>query len=174
MILIKNISCAASGNPISCETNNPTENWQSRWRRQKLHILTLTLPWLRSYLTSGMFAWEIREQLLSQRVCDPASIPSVSSINRILRQFHFILLYLASCCPCRNLWKCLSQECGPHCEWARSTRYAVIFRVSSKRKENPRHIQTLACLLIWLPSQQIDTKDWRNDTPAAEWACHIW
>ena len=33
----------------------------------------------------GMFAWEIREQLLAQRVCDPASIPSVSSINRILR-----------------------------------------------------------------------------------------
>ena len=30
----------------------------------------------------GMFAWEIRDQLLSQRVCDPASIPSVSSINR--------------------------------------------------------------------------------------------
>ena len=33
----------------------------------------------------GMFAWEIREQLLAQRVCDPATIPSVSSINRILR-----------------------------------------------------------------------------------------
>ncbi|KAK7070250.1 hypothetical protein SK128_014764 [Halocaridina rubra] len=33
----------------------------------------------------GMFAWEIREQLASQRVCDPASLPSVSSINRILR-----------------------------------------------------------------------------------------
>ena len=33
----------------------------------------------------GMFAWEIRDQLLSHRVCDPASIPSVSSINRILR-----------------------------------------------------------------------------------------
>ena len=33
----------------------------------------------------GMFAWEIREQLLAHRVCDPASIPSVSSINRILR-----------------------------------------------------------------------------------------
>ena len=33
----------------------------------------------------GMFAWEIREQLLAGRVCDPASIPSVSSINRILR-----------------------------------------------------------------------------------------
>ena len=32
-----------------------------------------------------MFAWEIREQLLGGRVCDPASIPSVSSINRILR-----------------------------------------------------------------------------------------
>ncbi|XP_042218747.1 paired box pox-neuro protein-like [Homarus americanus] len=33
----------------------------------------------------GMFAWEIREQLSCQRVCDTASLPSVSSINRILR-----------------------------------------------------------------------------------------
>ncbi|XP_065341275.1 paired box pox-neuro protein isoform X2 [Cloeon dipterum] len=33
----------------------------------------------------GLFAWEIRESLLSQRVCDPLTIPSVSSINRVLR-----------------------------------------------------------------------------------------
>ncbi|KAF5283844.1 hypothetical protein FQA39_LY04664 [Lamprigera yunnana] len=33
----------------------------------------------------GMFAWEIREQLVTQRVCEPHSIPSVSSVNRILR-----------------------------------------------------------------------------------------
>ncbi|XP_055917503.1 paired box pox-neuro protein [Eupeodes corollae] len=33
----------------------------------------------------GMFAWEIRDQLLQQRICDPNSIPSVSSVNRILR-----------------------------------------------------------------------------------------
>ncbi|XP_049832824.1 paired box pox-neuro protein-like [Schistocerca gregaria] len=33
----------------------------------------------------GMFAWEIRDQLLAQRVCDPQAIPSVSSVNRILR-----------------------------------------------------------------------------------------
>lgn len=32
-----------------------------------------------------MFAWEIREQLVSQRICDPHNIPSVSSVNRILR-----------------------------------------------------------------------------------------
>ena len=32
-----------------------------------------------------MFAWEIREQLARQGVCDPQSLPSVSSINRILR-----------------------------------------------------------------------------------------
>ena len=31
------------------------------------------------------FAWEIRDQLLSQNVCDEQTIPSVSSINRILR-----------------------------------------------------------------------------------------
>ncbi|XP_059168621.1 uncharacterized protein LOC131950469, partial [Physella acuta] len=33
----------------------------------------------------SIFAWEIRDQLLSQRVCDDTTIPSVSSINRILR-----------------------------------------------------------------------------------------
>ncbi|XP_063238316.1 paired box pox-neuro protein [Bacillus rossius redtenbacheri] len=33
----------------------------------------------------GMFAWEIRDQLLAQRICDPHCIPSVSSVNRILR-----------------------------------------------------------------------------------------
>lgn len=32
-----------------------------------------------------MFAWEIREQLQQQRVCDTSSVPSISSINRILR-----------------------------------------------------------------------------------------
>ena len=32
-----------------------------------------------------MFAWEIRDQLLAQRICDEQTIPSVSSINRILR-----------------------------------------------------------------------------------------
>ncbi|XP_074037068.1 paired box pox-neuro isoform X2 [Leptinotarsa decemlineata] len=33
----------------------------------------------------GMFAWEIREQLITQRICEPHNIPSVSSVNRILR-----------------------------------------------------------------------------------------
>lgn len=32
-----------------------------------------------------MFAHEIREQLQQQRICDPSCVPSVSSINRILR-----------------------------------------------------------------------------------------
>lgn len=32
-----------------------------------------------------MFAWEIREQLARQGACDPQSLPSVSSVNRILR-----------------------------------------------------------------------------------------
>uniref|UniRef100_A0A8R1TTJ1 Paired domain-containing protein n=1 Tax=Onchocerca volvulus TaxID=6282 RepID=A0A8R1TTJ1_ONCVO len=32
-----------------------------------------------------MFAWEIREKLLEERVCDVENVPSVSSINRIVR-----------------------------------------------------------------------------------------
>ncbi|XP_057368378.1 paired box pox-neuro protein-like [Daphnia carinata] len=34
----------------------------------------------------SLFASEIREALLSQRICDPGQVPSVSSINRILRE----------------------------------------------------------------------------------------
>ena len=33
----------------------------------------------------SIFAWEIRDQLLAQGICDEQTIPSVSSINRILR-----------------------------------------------------------------------------------------
>ena len=40
----------------------------------------------------ALFAWEIRDQLLAQRVCDPNSIPSVSSINRILRNAGHVIL----------------------------------------------------------------------------------
>nr|CAB61522.1 paired box protein [Podocoryna carnea] len=32
-----------------------------------------------------MFAWEIRERLLNDQICDVESVPSVSSINRIVR-----------------------------------------------------------------------------------------
>ena len=32
-----------------------------------------------------MFAWEIREKLLSDQICDKFNVPSVSSISRILR-----------------------------------------------------------------------------------------
>lgn len=32
-----------------------------------------------------MFAWEIRDRLLAERVCDNDSVPSVSSINRYYR-----------------------------------------------------------------------------------------
>lgn len=31
-----------------------------------------------------MFAWEIRDRLLAERVCDNDSVPSVSSINRYI------------------------------------------------------------------------------------------
>ena len=33
----------------------------------------------------GIFAWEIRDKLLSDGVCDKYNVPSVSSISRILR-----------------------------------------------------------------------------------------
>lgn len=33
----------------------------------------------------GIFAWEIRDRLLSENICDKSNVPSVSSISRILR-----------------------------------------------------------------------------------------
>lgn len=35
-----------------------------------------------------MFAWEIREKLRSDKVCSRSSLPSISSINRILRNLY--------------------------------------------------------------------------------------
>ncbi|CAD6187089.1 unnamed protein product [Caenorhabditis auriculariae] len=36
----------------------------------------------------GIFAWEIREKLVVNAICDRANVPSVSSISRILRHKH--------------------------------------------------------------------------------------
>ena len=33
----------------------------------------------------GIFAWEIRDKLLADGICDKYNVPSVSSISRILR-----------------------------------------------------------------------------------------
>ncbi len=51
----------------------------------------VTTPKVVSYIKKlkhkdpGIFAWEIRERLLSDSVCDKFNVPSVSSISRILR-----------------------------------------------------------------------------------------
>lgn len=51
----------------------------------------VTTPKVVSYIKElkhkdpGIFAWEIRDRLLSDGVCDKYNVPSVSSISRILR-----------------------------------------------------------------------------------------
>ena len=34
---------------------------------------------------SGIFSWEIRDRLLKENICDRSTVPSVSSISRVLR-----------------------------------------------------------------------------------------
>ncbi len=44
----------------------------------------------------GIFAWEIRDKLLSEGVCDKYNVPSVSSISRILRNKIGSLTHIAA------------------------------------------------------------------------------
>jgi len=46
-----------------------------------------------------MFAWEIRERLITDGVCDQESVPSVSSINRIVRNKAAETTRLFNSCP---------------------------------------------------------------------------
>ena len=43
--------------------------------------------WVPSLFDPGMFAWEIREKLCEEKICDKNNCPSVSSISRILEVF---------------------------------------------------------------------------------------
>ncbi|XP_041059065.1 paired box protein Pax-4 [Carcharodon carcharias] len=57
----------------------------------------------------SMFAWEIRGKLLSEGICTRDKIPSVSSINRVLRNLHSDLQISASENTPRNQW---TGDCG--------------------------------------------------------------
>ncbi|EJD75399.1 hypothetical protein LOAG_17445 [Loa loa] len=56
-----------------------------------IHFLKLRNP--------RIFAWEIREQLLRDRICHKHNLPSVSSISRILRNKHIISTNDSCCLP---------------------------------------------------------------------------
>ncbi|OZC10719.1 paired box' domain protein [Onchocerca flexuosa] len=73
-----------------------------------IHFLKLRNP--------RIFAWEIREQLLHDKICHKNNLPSVSSISRILRNKHII----TTNDPCNdpfclpNSPKALTVDIGPH------------------------------------------------------------
>lgn len=46
-----------------------------------------------------IFAWEIREKLISESVCTNSTAPSVSSINRILRYDCVCVFCVVCMCP---------------------------------------------------------------------------
>lgn len=39
-----------------------------------------------------MFAWEIRDRLLAEGICNQENVPSVSSINRLILYYEFLIL----------------------------------------------------------------------------------
>ncbi|XP_051890096.1 paired box protein Pax-6-like [Pristis pectinata] len=59
----------------------------------------------------SMFAWEIRGKLLSEGICTRDKIPSVSSINRVLRNLHSDLQFSTSENSRRGKW---TEDYGEH------------------------------------------------------------
>ncbi len=56
-------------------------------RKEKGFLFVCFTPFVFPYEIQdpGIFAWEIRDKLLSEGICDKYNVPSVSSISRILR-----------------------------------------------------------------------------------------
>jgi len=68
--------------------------WLERWswnsvvsRKLKVLLVFQVVNYIKELKVKdpGVFAWEIREKLLQDNVCDKYNVPSVSSISRILR-----------------------------------------------------------------------------------------
>jgi len=113
----------------------------------------------------SIFAWEIRDYLLSQRICDDQSIPSISSINRILRNAGAF-----------NSDGVLANEMSPfyyqsftapalHALYQRHQ--ASVYPLNIPGLSYPRLVQPLASLEPGeLASDVSDTKPPRSETPS--------
>lgn len=109
----------------------------------------------------GMFAWEIRDQLLAQRICDPHSIPSVSSVNRILRNSGaWTEADLVSVAP-------VPVSGGPCPQGSSSTQHSagswLLLLMSSLGRFAPR--PKLACAVQLCNTSTVQGRLWEVDTP---------
>ncbi|KAL7857851.1 hypothetical protein AOLI_G00179530 [Acnodon oligacanthus] len=64
----------------------PKATGGSRPRLLTPHVISTIARYKR--VSPSLFAWEIREKLSAERICSADKVPSVSSINRILKKLH--------------------------------------------------------------------------------------
>ena len=69
--------------------------------------------------TPSIFAWEIRDQLLAGGICDRTSIPSVSSINRILRNVASVNAAFQTTAGAMRYYRCLHETLRHRAGWSR-------------------------------------------------------
>ena len=111
--------------------------------------------------TPSIFAWEIRDQLLAGGICDRTSIPSVSSINRILRNVASVNAAFQSTAGAMRYYRGLHETLRHQAGWSRYLAASSILHWPAASA--PPSSSTSSSVTASLPVTQLSITDDSNE-----------